>query len=232
MQSILLIEDDVETLENLEEILKLQNFHTIVTTDGVSGLQLAKKQRPDLVICDVMLPKLDGYQVLMELHRDEDSANIPLIFITAKTERSDFRQGMELGADDYLTKPFTTTELLSTITTCLEKRRRLTQQYLTEIEGSKFTQHELKEFQNQCKISVLLQGLAQNIRSPLSNINLVTYLLKNAATETEHQGYVTILEEEYMRAVAILNEVANIQELLSFSKVNLAYQLKLLSNDY
>jgi DNA-binding response OmpR family regulator len=112
---ILLIEDNPEMRENTTEILELADFVVISAPDGKMGVEAAKAENPDLIICDIMMPVMDGYEVLNELSREEKTSVIPFIFLTAKAERNDLRKGMELGADDYLTKPFDDRELLNAI---------------------------------------------------------------------------------------------------------------------
>lgn len=115
MKTILLIEDHDGIRENTAEILELAGYHVLTAENGKVGVEQALMTRPDLVICDIMMPVLDGYGVLHIFNRNPQLAVIPFIFLTAKTERADFRRGMELGADDYLTKPFDESELLSAI---------------------------------------------------------------------------------------------------------------------
>lgn len=115
MKNILLIEDDADMRENTAEILELANYRVIKAENGKRGIELAKKERPDLVLCDIMMPELDGYGVLHLLGRDPATAEIPFIFLSAKAERTDVRRGMDMGADDYLTKPFEESELLNAI---------------------------------------------------------------------------------------------------------------------
>ena len=121
MKKILLIEDNAEIRENTSEILSLANYSVITAENGKIGVELAQRERPDLIICDIMMPELDGYGVLHILSKKEDTASIPFIFLTAKTEKTDIRKGMNLGADDYLTKPFDDTDLLNAIETRLRK---------------------------------------------------------------------------------------------------------------
>ncbi len=121
MKKILLIEDNLEVRENTEEILALASYQVITAPNGKVGVELAQKEKPDLIICDIMMPELDGYGVLHILSKKEDTSRIPFIFLTAKTERSDIRKGMTLGADDYLTKPFDDTDLLNAIEVRLRK---------------------------------------------------------------------------------------------------------------
>jgi CRP-like cAMP-binding protein/CheY-like chemotaxis protein len=115
MKSILLIEDNDEIRDNTAEILELSNYRVFTASDGKQGVTLALEKKPDLVICDIMMPVLDGYGVLHMLHKNPATRNTPFIFLTAKHERTDVRKGMELGADDYITKPFTGTELLNAV---------------------------------------------------------------------------------------------------------------------
>ncbi|HNK69726.1 MAG TPA: response regulator [Flavobacteriales bacterium] len=115
MKTILLIEDDADMRENTAEILELANFRVLQASNGRAGVELARRENPDLVLCDIMMPELDGYGVLHLLGRDPATAEMPFIFLSAKAERGDVRKGMELGADDYLTKPFEESELLNAI---------------------------------------------------------------------------------------------------------------------
>ena len=118
---ILLIEDNDEIRDNTAEILELSNYEVDTAENGKTGIEKALQQKPDLIICDIMMPVLDGYGVLHLLNKNETLSGIPLIFLTAKSERSDLRRGMEMGADDYITKPFTDIELLSAIDSRLKK---------------------------------------------------------------------------------------------------------------
>ena len=126
---ILLIEDNLEIRENTSEILSLANYTVLTAENGKIGVELAQLELPDLIVCDIMMPELDGYGVLHILNKKPETANIPFIFLTAKTERSDIRKGMNLGADDYLTKPFNDTDLLDAIDTRLQKYRIRKQEY-------------------------------------------------------------------------------------------------------
>lgn len=125
MKKILLIEDNEDICSNTAEILELSNYTVITADNGKTGLEKAISEQPDLIICDIMMPQLDGYGVLHAVHRNEKIKHTPFIFLTAKTERSDFRRGMEMGADDYVTKPFTGTELLNAVDSRLKKQELL-----------------------------------------------------------------------------------------------------------
>ena len=135
MKKILLIEDNEDIRNNTAEILELSNYKVIVAENGKIGVEKAIEYHPDLIICDIMMPVLDGYGVLHAVHKNEAIKNTPFIFLTAKTERSDFRKGMELGADDYITKPFTGTELLNAVDSRLKKLDLLKQELVPGLEG-------------------------------------------------------------------------------------------------
>jgi CheY-like chemotaxis protein len=122
MKSILVIEDNFEVRENIAEILELADYKVLTASNGKEGVEEAKRSNPDLIICDVMMPELDGYGVLHLLNKSEATATIPFIFLTAKAEKNDFRKGMNLGADDYLTKPFDDVELLDAVELRLKKK--------------------------------------------------------------------------------------------------------------
>jgi CRP-like cAMP-binding protein/CheY-like chemotaxis protein len=124
-KTVLIIEDNEDIRESTAEILELADYKVHVADNGKKGVELAQAHTPDIILCDIMMPELDGYGVLYMLNKNKQTANIPFIFLTAKAERTDLRKGMEMGADDYLTKPFTEMELLNAIETQLSKRDSL-----------------------------------------------------------------------------------------------------------
>lgn len=135
MKTILLIEDNTEVRENTAEILELANYKVYTAENGKVGVELAKKHIPDLIICDIMMPELDGYGVLHVLSKNRETAGIPFIFLTAKSEKEDFRKGMNLGADDYLTKPFDDLTLLDAIEIRLKKNDIIKAEFQKTLEG-------------------------------------------------------------------------------------------------
>ncbi len=126
-KKILVIEDNRDVRENIVEILELSNYLVVEAEDGKEGVKAAKSDLPDLILCDIMMPEMDGYEVLYMLGKDDNTDSIPFIFLTAKAEKEDFRQGMSLGADDYLTKPFDDMELLAAIEKRLTKYEKFKQ---------------------------------------------------------------------------------------------------------
>jgi DNA-binding response OmpR family regulator len=153
MKKVLLIEDDTTLRENTAELLELENFKVLTATNGLEGLDKAKKELPNVIVCDIMMPKLDGYGVLEGLSKSDKTKYIPFIFLSAKTERKDVRKGMNLGADDYITKPFEEEELITAIESRLAKASILKEQRTVHTnriiqqnkEGIKSLE-ELKEF--------------------------------------------------------------------------------------
>jgi CRP-like cAMP-binding protein/CheY-like chemotaxis protein len=136
MKKILVIDDNTAIRENTAEILSLAGYKTYTAENGKIGVETALRELPDLIVCDIMMPELDGYGVLHLLKKNTPTEHIPFIFLTAKTERTDFRKGMEMGADDYITKPFDDLELLKAIEIRLKKMEIITAQYSPGEQGA------------------------------------------------------------------------------------------------
>ncbi|MDX2212342.1 MAG: response regulator [Oculatellaceae cyanobacterium bins.114] len=229
MSKILVIEDERPVRTNIVDLLTVEGFEAIGAENGRAGLQLIQEQEPDLVICDVLMPKMDGFEVLRALGQRPDIESVPFIFLTAKTERSDMRQGMELGAYDYLTKPFTRTELLGAVHAQLKKRELMMQQYMTACEQSEQLEqrlHELQQFSD--AKGQLLNNLIDELRNPLSNISLSIRMLKEGTPGANRDRYLKILQEEFSREIALLNQVSELQQLLTPANIKLLRQFNLL----
>lgn len=155
MKTILLIEDDAGVRENTAEILELAHYRVLKAANGKEGVEQARKEMPDLILCDIMMPDLDGYGVLHMLGRTPETAEIPFIFLSAKAERGDVRRGMELGADDYLTKPFEESELLNAI----EGRLRRSDLFR---KGFDRTLNGLNNFMDQARGMAALEDLSKD----------------------------------------------------------------------
>lgn len=156
-KNIVLIEDNLEMRENIQEILELADYNVSVAKDGKIGVELIKQEKPDLILCDIMMPELDGYGVLHMISRNPETASIPFIFLTAKSEREDFRKGMNMGADDYLTKPFDDIQLLGAV----EKRLERIEKFTKEFDGS---HSSLNDFMSEAGLDSL-EGLAEGKRT-------------------------------------------------------------------
>ena len=124
MKKILVIEDEPEMRRNITTLLRYHDYEPIAAANGRDGVQAARREKPDVILCDVMMPELDGYGVLQELQLDASLARTPFIFLTAKGEKDDLRSGMNLGADDYLTKPVANADLIRAIEARLRRSER------------------------------------------------------------------------------------------------------------
>ncbi len=168
MKTILLIEDNPDMRDNTTEILELAHYNVVTAENGKQGIKLAQESSPDLIICDIMMPELDGYGVLHLLSKEPSTASIPFIFLTAKAEKNDYRKGMTLGADDYLTKPYDDVELLSAVETRLRKNNLLKTEYSRTEEG-------LYQFLNEAKSFESLKKLSENKKTKLFKKREIIY---------------------------------------------------------
>lgn len=182
MSKILVIEDEQYIRENIVEMLEVENYTVFSAENGKVGVKLAQQNIPDLILCDVMMPELDGYYVLSELRSHSTTQTIPLIFLTAKTTREDMRLGMDLGADDYLTKPFTRDELLGAITTRIVK----------QVAVERKSQTKLDNLRNS-----IAQSLPNEFRTPLNGIiSLSRFMMEDFDTIGKEEA-LELLEEIY-----------------------------------
>jgi len=177
MTKILVIDDEEALLEELCENLLFEGFEVVSSSDSLQGVQLAQQHRPDLILCDIMMPNLDGYGVLLELRSNPTTAGIPFIFLTARVARQDWRKGMQLGADDYLTKPFLHTELLEAINTQLEKhavRHRELAEHVAALEAALTKEQELRLLKSR-----FVAMASHEFRNPLTTIMSSNNLLRD-----------------------------------------------------
>lgn len=184
MFKILVIEDDIDILNNIIDTLKIEGYQARGAEDGKPGLDIARSWLPDLIVCDIMMPTMNGYDVLMALRNESETSKIPFIFLTAKTEWSDMRKGMLLGADDYLTKPFIPEELIDAIKIRLKKHDELTNSFQNRIESLR---------QN------IARALPHELRTPLTGvIGYSELLLMDIDTlETDRERTKDMLETIY-----------------------------------
>lgn len=194
MKTILVIEDDDRVRENIVDLLEAEEYQALSARNGLEGVERAIQYVPDLIICDVMMPELDGYGVLEAIRKQEATATIPFVFLTAKAEKPDTRKGMELGADDYLTKPFTLDELLKAITVRLDKQTAI------ERESDK-------------KIQQLRQNLAHamphELRTPLNGIISYSQMLMEDCQEMETAEIQEMAEGIYQSGQRLYRLVQN-----------------------
>ena len=256
MNKILLIEDNLEVRENTSELLELADYTVLTAENGKVGVQKAKEFMPDLIICDIMMPELDGYGVLQLLSKNPKTNGIPFIFLSAKSEKSDFRKGMNLGADDYLTKPFEEMDLINAIETRLKRSRFLQADTPKTTEGlNNFIKKadlesviETKKAKKYAKKEVVFRegDYANNVyllesgKVKLSRLNddgkeLITTMLK----EGDFFGYQSVLLEASQSESATVLEEAEICSISKHEFLNLISSnvdvstkfIKMLSND-
>ncbi len=175
MYQILIIEDELAVRSNIVKMLQFENYEVIGAENGEIGLRLAEERSPDLILCDIMMPELDGYEVRSRLCQNPATAIIPFIFLTAKADRADVRHGMELGADDYLTKPFTRDELMGAVSARLDKKATIDNQF-------------------QEKLNILLKSITESVpTSLLTPMNQIQNVLR-----TINQNYSCLDQSEVL----------------------------------
>ncbi|NEQ35726.1 MAG: hybrid sensor histidine kinase/response regulator [Okeania sp. SIO3I5] len=179
MKKILVIEDEKPILTIITDILEAEDFVVIGAKNGRVGIEKAQQEVPDLILCDVMMPEVDGYGVLKSLRKNLATEAIPFIFLTAKSTKADLREGMELGADDYLTKPFTRNELMKAINTRLDKQRVIERK----------TQEQLDDLRSSITLS-----LPHELRTPLNGIIGYSQLIIEDFPDLEEDEIFTMLE--------------------------------------
>ena len=246
-QNILLIEDNPEMAENITTILQLAGYNVVHRANGKSGIDQVKQNPPDLILCDIMMPELDGYGVAHILNNSPDTASIPFIFLTAKTDLSDFRKGMSLGADDYITKPFDDVELLKVIEMRLKKNELLKTNFGNKPQDLQtfFNRaRELKEFK---KLSenrpirtfkkrdiLFMEGQIPNDLYFIEVGKLKTYkvnyegkeLITGLYGEGEFVGYVPLLEDKPYNENAIVLEDLRVSLIPKSDFLTLIYSSK------
>lgn len=191
MEKILVIEDEKNIRETIKEILSLNNYEVATAENGLIGLAKAVQFKPALIICDVMMPEMDGFETLKNVRSISDISNVPFIFLTAKAEKEDFREGMNSGADDFLNKPFNAKELLSVIEMRIKKSNMDKTRYKEEIS---VLRTEVESLQN--SISNLSYNNSHVLRAPLLKIvGLINFLIEENVNSQVNQEALNMLRE-------------------------------------
>ncbi|HMU48005.1 MAG: response regulator [Bacteroidetes bacterium] len=196
MKTILVIEDNNEVRENIAEILELSNYRVLTAPEGKTGVETALREKPDLIVCDIMMPVLDGYGVLHLLNRHNETYGTPFIFLTAKSDKSDFRKGMEMGADDYITKPFDGIELLKAIEIRLQKNDALKSQVQLPVNqfiqtASSFSDQQLISEKNEIQSLAKKQKIYGEGRRPHSVYYVVNGKVKTYKINDDGKELIT-----------------------------------------
>jgi two-component system, OmpR family, alkaline phosphatase synthesis response regulator PhoP len=231
MYKILIIEDTEDVRENIQEILELENFKTIVAENGRIGVDLAMKEYPDLIISDISMPEMDGYQVLATLRNHPETAITPFIFLTAQSIHQDRRQGMELGANDYLTKPFTCDELLNAVRTQLERSEIVMKHYFNRHQEYQNFNKKIQNLQtfNQTKDRIF-SSFTTELRQTVTKINLALTTVQSLPDGAIRDRHLEILRAECQQEIKLLNEVEGLYKFLTPDNVSFLKQFNLLTS--
>ncbi|NJK27425.1 MAG: response regulator [Coleofasciculaceae cyanobacterium SM2_3_26] len=244
---ILAIEDEAAVRDNIMDMLSAEGFEAIAAENGSVGIHLATTERPDLILCDVMMPKMDGYEVLNRLRQDERTALTPFIFLTAKIEPSAIRMGMTQGADDYLTKPFSRQDLLAAIHSRLERQVKIFQHFegIFSIDASphgsgtletcnpslKGCEKEVQKLQQFSQTqSELFDRLAQNLRQTIAKISMAVHLLEGQESSFQRDRYLDVLKQECERELLILNNFSELHKFLTPENICFLREHRLLTD--
>ena len=246
--TILLIEDNADMSDNIASILELAHYKVLNAPNGKIGASLAQQHHPDLILCDIMMPELDGYGVLHILSSDPDTSDIPFVFLTAKADKSDFRTGMNLGADDYVTKPFSDVELLKVVEMRLKKKGRTVSEsgvnpFFSETkEAREF--HKLSENRPVRTLRkrdlLFMEGQSPNDLFYINKGSIKTYKInydgKELITGIHHAGqylgYVSLLEEKPYNENAEVLELAEVSVIPKEDFLSMIYTSKDLARKF
>ncbi len=202
MTKILVIEDELNVRENIVDLLEAEDFEVFSTENGILGILWAQENIPDLVISDVMMPGMNGHEVLAEMRELPNTELIPFIFLTAMSDKDDIRRGMELGADDYLTKPFTRDELLNAITSRLLRQAKLMKQYNEEHQKAKALRQRVKELE----ALHIKEELSQEIQQALLKINTATKLITKIQPGQKRDRNLKIIQQTCAAEIALIQQ--------------------------
>jgi two-component system, OmpR family, alkaline phosphatase synthesis response regulator PhoP len=231
MNKILIIEDTADVRHNIQEILEFENFQTLVAENGLTGVELAIKECPDLIISDILMPAMDGYQVLAALRNYPETAITPFIFLTARSVHQDRRQGMELGANDYLTKPFTGDELLKAVRIQLERSARTMEHYFNRHQEYQNFSKKIQNLQtfNQTKDRIF-ESFTAELRQTVTKISLALATIQTLPPGATRDRHLEILRAECQQEIKLLNEVEGLHKFLTPDNVSFLKQFNLLNS--
>jgi Response regulators consisting of a CheY-like receiver domain and a winged-helix DNA-binding domain len=207
MSKILIIEDEKNIRDTIMEILELNEYETAIAENGLIGIAKALQFKPDLIVCDVMMPEMDGFETLKNIRAINEISNTPFVFLTAKTETRDFREGMNSGADDFLNKPFNTQELLKVIQLRIAKSNQAKELFIKEINNLK---KEVEMLQS--NINKLSFNNSHVLRAPLLKIlGLINYIIEDSEEKSKMDlNALTMLKESCLELSEATEEVEKI----------------------
>ncbi|MEN8445718.1 MAG: response regulator [Cyanobacteria bacterium J06555_13] len=211
MTKILVIEDELEIRANLLELLTLEGYDVIGADNGVTGLVGALEQSPDLILCDVMMPELNGYDVLSALRQEPSTAVVPFIFLTALADKGDMRQGMNLGADDYITKPFSCSDVIIAIKSRLEKQNVVEEHHSKEHRKAVDVQQRVQQFRNELNSeqAALFAEMRTQLKESLGKLSQTNQILKTLPAGEQRERSIAVLQKVCADKVKMLAKIPN-----------------------
>lgn len=214
MVKILIIEDEVEIRSNLVELLGLEGYDVVSADNGVTGLLGAMENTPDLIICDVMMPELDGYDVLQALRQDPKTLTIPFLFLTALADKGDIRRGMALGADDYLTKPFTRNDILTAVESRLQRQAASQSQTINQkiVE----LQQEIQQFRDGLdgEQADILMDIRQHLKDSVFKLDIVATILKTLPPGEQRERSIALIQNVCATEIKMLAKIPSFEYLI------------------
>jgi two-component system, OmpR family, alkaline phosphatase synthesis response regulator PhoP len=212
MTQILIIEDEINVRENLIDLLEAEDYEVVATHNGFLGLIWASEHIPDLIISDVMMPEIDGHDILQALRQNSITAKIPFIFLTALSNKNDIRFGMNLGADDYITKPYVRADLLNAVALRIQKNKN-------------FVGQKSANFQPTDLSAIPAVILKQQFDKAAPKIHIAIHTLKDLQPGERRDQFIEILRQTCSEEIALLDQIPNIGDYLPIEDVNLLRRL-------
>ncbi|NJM67511.1 MAG: response regulator [Acaryochloris sp. RU_4_1] len=228
MTKILVIEDEELVRANIAELLDAEDYEVVTAENGFLGVLWAQEHLPDLIICDVMMPELNGYEALGILSENPDTAMIPFIFLTAMADKTEIRQGMTSGADDYLTKPFSRSELLAAVSTRLSKRQVVQKQYSREHQRAEELQAKILKIQQSTQDKDHLIGqLQEDLEKSIPKLTLAMQMLSKLEPGPRRDCCLQILQEACNDEISLLKQIPEAEKILSPKHTTWLHELEI-----
>ena len=215
MTKILVIEDEVEIRTNLVDLLELEDYVVVSADNGVNGIIGAFEHHPDLILCDVMMPEVDGYDVLQAVRQEPETATTPFIFLTALADKGDIRQGMLKGADDYLTKPFTRHDVIATVEAQLERQSRMTGKREQQAAQIADLMTEIQQFRDALSEdqAQLITELRTQLRDSIIKLNIASNILDTLPPGEQRERGIALVNNVCTAEVKLLGRIPNFDHL-------------------